>query len=103
MLCWDCGWAGDFGAERQSAPTGAQEPETKQEAGRPLGDAHCSLLRYSGKIMTDEAGEYYINPRSGNRVNIDRERGQDTLTLRRLNRDGTVGEIVSLPDPVEVP
>ena len=31
-------------AERQSAPTGAQEPEFKQRADRPLGDASCWLL-----------------------------------------------------------
>lgn len=35
--------------QRQSAPTGAQEIETKQEADRPLGDAACCALEFLEK------------------------------------------------------
>lgn len=37
-------------AERQSAPTGAQEPASEQQADRPLGDAACWLSSVMGRI-----------------------------------------------------
>ena len=56
-------------SERQSAPTGAQTSELKQEASRPLGVAACSdssspngvagvdFLWYSPRPLSDEAWE----------------------------------------------
>ena len=42
--------------QRQSAPTGAQELETKQEADRPLGDAACSFLSSSEWLWLENEG-----------------------------------------------
>ena len=40
-----------FSNQRQSAPTGAQEHETKQEADRPLGGAACCALEFLEKVV----------------------------------------------------
>jgi hypothetical protein len=40
--------ASHVSAERQSAPTGATEPENQEGADRPLGDAACSPSAHSG-------------------------------------------------------
>lgn len=48
-------------AERQSAPTGAQNSAAEQEADRPLGGAACSFLFSSSKgdmILTDSFMAY---------------------------------------------
>jgi hypothetical protein len=37
--------------QRQSAPTGAQEPENQEGADRPLGDAACSALPVFGGLV----------------------------------------------------
>jgi len=47
--------ASKLSAQRQSAPTGAQEPEFKQGADRPLGDASCCAL-FSGHCYYPEGG-----------------------------------------------
>ena len=37
--------------ERQSAPTGASNPDCKQEANRPLGDAACCASVFRDKLL----------------------------------------------------